>query len=215
MEREARGRRPRVGAVGVGGCARLRSSEACMWSVSSTQLRCAWTLWAVSGNPSGIPGSTMGLATGTSPGLRAGHDVCRAPGSGGTEAGGCAWPLWPAARPLIVSSTRLRLARLRRGHSTRPWHVIDGLRVRAVCQRQCRPERCVVTTVRPSAERLQSIPARPACAGGGHSVTARAITESAACACGVRSIGRVDTTGCASVAGPTTAGAAAGQERMG
>ncbi len=28
-----------------------------------------------------IPGSTMGLATGTSAGLRAGHDVCRAPGS--------------------------------------------------------------------------------------------------------------------------------------
>ena len=29
----------------------------------------------------GIPGNTMGLATGTSAGLRAGHDVCRAPGS--------------------------------------------------------------------------------------------------------------------------------------
>jgi hypothetical protein len=47
--------------------------------------------------------------------------------AGGTEAGGCAWPLWPTERPLIVSSTRLRRARLRRGHSTRPWHVIDGL----------------------------------------------------------------------------------------
>jgi hypothetical protein len=77
----AGGRRPRGGAVGVGGCARLRSSAASMRSVSSTRLRCAWTLWAVSGNPSGIPGSTMGLATGTSAGLRAGHDVCRAPGS--------------------------------------------------------------------------------------------------------------------------------------
>ena len=77
----AGGRRPRGGAVGVGGCARLPSSAAGMRSVSSTRLRCAWTLWAVSGNPSGIPGSTMGLATGTSARLRAGHDACRAPGS--------------------------------------------------------------------------------------------------------------------------------------
>ena len=46
-----------AGAVGVGGCARLPSSAAGMRSVSSTRLRCAWTLWAVSGNPSGIPGS--------------------------------------------------------------------------------------------------------------------------------------------------------------
>ena len=68
-------------AVGVDGCARLPSSAAGMRSVSSTRLRCAWTLWAVSGNPSGIPGNTMGLATGTSARLRAGHDVCRAPGS--------------------------------------------------------------------------------------------------------------------------------------
>ena len=50
-------------AVGVGGCARLPSSAAGMRSVPSTRLRCAWTLWAVSGNPSG------------------------------TQAGGCAWPL--------------------------------------------------------------------------------------------------------------------------
>jgi hypothetical protein len=70
-----------AGAVGVGGCARLPSSAACMRSVSSTRLRCAWTLWAVSGNPSEIPGNTMRLATGTSARLRAGHDVCRAPGS--------------------------------------------------------------------------------------------------------------------------------------
>ena len=69
------------GAVGVGGCARLPSSAAGMRSVSSSLLRCAWTLWAVSGNPSGIPGNTMRLATGTSARLRAGHDVCRAPGS--------------------------------------------------------------------------------------------------------------------------------------
>jgi len=126
--------------------------------------------------------------------------------AGGTEAVGYAWQLWPVARHLIVSSTRLRCARLRRGHSTRPWHVIEGLRVCAVGQRQCRPERGVVTTARPSAERLQSIPARPACAGGGHCATARAPTESAACACGVRSISRVDTTGCASGAGPAAAG---------
>ena len=52
--------------------------------------------------------------------------------SGGTEAGGCVWPLWPTARPLTVSSTRLRRAWLRRGHSSRTWHVTDGLRVRAV-----------------------------------------------------------------------------------
>jgi hypothetical protein len=129
----AGGRRHGGGAAGVGGCARLPSSAAGMRSVSSTRLRCAWTLWAVSGNPSGIPGNTMegegqwfcasrgdarggvggppaaarrrptavfirgatetapdgfgipgntmGLATGTSAGLRAGHDVCRAPGS--------------------------------------------------------------------------------------------------------------------------------------
>ena len=127
-------------------------------------------------------------------------------GAVGTQAGGCAWPLWPAAGPVVVSSSRLRCARLLRGRSTRPWHVIDGLRLRAVGQRQCRPERGVVTTARPSAEHLQSIPARPACAGGGHWATERAPTESAACACGVRSIGRVDTTGCASSAGPTTAG---------
>ena len=31
----------------------------------------------------GIPGNTMGLATGTSSRLRAGHDACRAPGSAG------------------------------------------------------------------------------------------------------------------------------------
>ncbi len=53
-----------AGAVGVGGCARLPSSAAGMWSVSSTRLRCAWTLWAVSGNPSGILGNTMGLRRG-------------------------------------------------------------------------------------------------------------------------------------------------------
>jgi hypothetical protein len=70
-----------VEAVGVGGCARLPSSAAGMRPVSSTRLRCAWTLWAVSGNPSGIPGNTMGLATGTNARPRAGHDVCRAPGS--------------------------------------------------------------------------------------------------------------------------------------
>jgi hypothetical protein len=58
-------------------------------------------------------------------------------------------------------------------------------------------------------------PRDPACAGGAPRATARALTENAACACGVRSIGRVDTTGCASGAGPTTAGAAAGRERMG
>ena len=45
-----------------------------------------------------------------------------------------------------------------------------------------------------------------ACAGGAPHATARALTENAACACGVRSIGRVDTTECASSAGPTTAG---------
>ena len=49
-------------------------------------------------------------------------------------------------------------------------------------------------------------PRDPACAGGAPRATARALTENAACACGVRSIGRVDTTGCASSAGPTTAG---------
>ncbi len=77
----AGGRRPGGWAVGVGRCARMPSSAAGMRSVSSARLRCAWTLWAVSGNPSGIPGRTMGLATGTSARLRAGHDVCRAPGS--------------------------------------------------------------------------------------------------------------------------------------
>ena len=45
----------------------------------------------------GIPGNTMGLATGASAGLRAGHDVCRAPGSAArwrrAGRGGCAWPL--------------------------------------------------------------------------------------------------------------------------
>ena len=50
---------------------------------------------------------------------------------------------------MIVSSTRLRCARLLRG--------LDGLRLRAVGQRQCRPERGVVTTARPSAERLQRL----------------------------------------------------------
>jgi len=134
--------------------------------------------------------------------------------SGGTEAGGCVWPLWPTARPLTVSSTRLRRARLRRGHSSRPWHVTDGL-VRAVGQRQCRPAVGVVATARPSAGRLQSIPARPACAGGGHRATARAPTQSAAYACGVGSSGRVDANECASGAGPAAAGAAAGRERMG
>ena len=49
-------------------------------------------------------------------------------------------------------------------------------------------------------------PRDPACAGGAPRATARALTENAACACRVRSIGRVDTTGCASSAGPTTAG---------
>ena len=48
MEREARGRRPRGGAVGVGGCARLRWSAAGMRSVSSAWLHYAQTLWAVS-----------------------------------------------------------------------------------------------------------------------------------------------------------------------
>ena len=76
----AGGRRPRGGG-GRGGRVRTPLSEAGMRSVSSTRLRCAWTLWAVSGNPSGIPGNTMGLATGTSARLRAGHEVCRAPGS--------------------------------------------------------------------------------------------------------------------------------------
>jgi len=38
-----------AGAVGVGGCARLRWSAAGILSVSSDRLRCAWTLWAVSG----------------------------------------------------------------------------------------------------------------------------------------------------------------------
>ena len=50
-------------------------------------------------------------------------------------------------------------------------------------------------------------PRDPACAGGAPRATARALTENAACACRVRSIGRVDTTGCASGAGPTNAGA--------
>ena len=77
----AGGRRHGDGAAGVGGCARLPSSAAGMRSISSTRLRCARTLRAVSENPSGIPGNTMGLATGTSARLRAGHDVCRAPGS--------------------------------------------------------------------------------------------------------------------------------------
>jgi len=38
-----------AGAVGVGGCARLRWSAAGMRSVSSARLRCARTLWTVSG----------------------------------------------------------------------------------------------------------------------------------------------------------------------
>ena len=33
----------------MGGCSRLRWSAACILSVSSDRLRCAWTLWAVSG----------------------------------------------------------------------------------------------------------------------------------------------------------------------
>jgi hypothetical protein len=74
----AGGRRPGGWAVGVGGSARLPSSAAGMRSVSSARLRCVWTLWAVSGNPSGIPGSTMGLATGTSARLRAGQVTIRA-----------------------------------------------------------------------------------------------------------------------------------------
>ena len=54
------GRRPATkgwGGRGVRVRARLPSSAAGMLPVSSTRLRCAWTLWAVSGNPSGIPGS--------------------------------------------------------------------------------------------------------------------------------------------------------------
>ena len=57
-----------------------------------------------------------------------------------------------------IVTDRLRCARLLRGHSTRPWHVIDGLRLRSVGQRQCRPERGVVTTARPSAESLTEYP---------------------------------------------------------
>ena len=157
---EAGGRRHGGGAAGVGGCARLPSSAAGMRSVSSTRLRCARTLWAVSGNPSGIPGSTMGLATGTSARLRAGHDVCRAPGSAAR------WGR--AGRKLADARGRCGLlrgrdhsrTRLHQGHSTRPWHVIDdGLRVPTVGQRQCRPERGIVTTARPSAERLQRLSA--------------------------------------------------------
>ncbi len=41
--------------------ARLPSSAAGMLSVSSTRLRCAWTLWAVSENPSGIQDGRLGL----------------------------------------------------------------------------------------------------------------------------------------------------------
>jgi hypothetical protein len=93
-----------------------------------------------------------------------------------------------------MSSSRLCRAQLHRGHSTQPWHVIDGLRVRAVGQRQCRPERSVVTTARPSAERLQSIPTRPRMRWG----------------CTTR-----DCEGDHTSAGPTSAGAAAGRERMG
>ena len=69
-----------------------------MRSVSSTRFRCAWTLWAVSGNPSGIPGSTMGLATGTSARLRegttsAGH-LARRHAGGGRDA---SWRMHVAA----------------------------------------------------------------------------------------------------------------------
>ena len=116
---------------------------------------------------------------------------------------------------MIVSSTRLRRTQLSRGRSTRPWNVIDGLRVSAVGQWQCRPVHGVVATARPSAGRLQSIPARPACAGGGHRATERVPTQSAACACGVGSSGRVDATGGVSGAGPAAAGAAADGNPLG
>ena len=56
-------------------------------------------------------------------------------------------------------------------------------------------------------------PRDPACAGGAPRATARALTENAACACRVRSIGSVDTTGCASGVGPTNAGGAAVRTR--
>jgi hypothetical protein len=166
-----------------------------MRSVSSTRLRCAWTLWAVSGNP-GIPGSTMGLATGTSAGLRAGHDVSRAPGSAA---------LWGrAGRQLAPRPLDATLACHRRPTSTRrrPTTVSTGARRR----------HNGASVNRTLTEYSRATPHAP---GGGHRATARALTENAACACGVRSIGRVYTTGCASGAGPTTAGAAAGRERMG
>ena len=50
----------------------------------------------------------------------------------------------------VHASHRLRCARLLRG--------LDGLRLRAVGQRQRRPERGVVTTARPSAESLTEYP---------------------------------------------------------
>jgi len=201
----AGGRRHRGGAAGVGGCARLPSLAAGMRSVSSTRLRCARTLWAVSGNPSGIPGSTMGLATGTSARLRAGHDVCRAPGSAAR------WGR--AGRKLADACGRCALlrgrdhsrTRLHQGHSTYPPSANGSVdRSAASSQRRVHPQNA-----------YRVFPRDPACAGGAPRATARALTENAACACGVRSIGRVDTTGCASGAGPTTAGAAAGRERMG
>ena len=204
----AEGRRPGGWAVGVGGSARLPSSAAGMRSVSSTRLRCARTLWAVSGNPSGIPGNTMegegqwfcasrgdarggvggppaaarrrpaavfvrgataakshetaphgfgipgntmGLATGTSAGLRAGHDVCRAPGSAAR------WGR--AGRKLADARGRCALlrgrdhsrTRLHQGHSTYPPSANGSVdRSAASSQRRVRQQ-----------NRLQSIPARP------------------------------------------------------
>ena len=153
----------------------------------------------------GIPGNTMGLATGTSARLRAGTTpaghLARRRAGGGRDA---SWRMRVAAVTCceaddrVVHSAALRAAtpRPRRPTTTRrrPTAVSTGAR-----------RRHNGASVSRIAYRVS--PRDPACAGGAPRATARALTENAACACRVRSIGRVDTTGCASGAGPTNAGA--------
>jgi hypothetical protein len=125
------------------------------------------------GNPSGIPGSTMELATGRAldcaQGTTSAGHLARRRAGGERDA---SWRMRVAAVAGCEAADRVANSAAPRGATPRPLDATLACHRRPTSTRrrpttvsnhhqQCRPERGVVSTARPSAERLQSIPARP------------------------------------------------------
>jgi hypothetical protein len=218
MERSTGGRRPgRSGWAGAHGCARRRPVCGPFPRLGfAARGRCGPSRETRQGSQVAPWDSRRGRALDCAQGTTSAGHLARRRAGGGRDAN---WRMRVAAVACCEAADRVANSATPCAATPRP------LDTTLACHRRPTSTRRRPTTVSTRAQRrhngasvsrtLTEYSRATPHALGVDTARLRELTENAACACGVRSIGRVDTTGCASVAGPTTAGASAGRERMG